>query len=150
MPYRNIEDQRRNTREYYKKNKEEVKRKQNKRYAEKYARDPEFRKEENRRTEECRKKQRARIQMETPWLLHLDAARIRCTYPKQANYKWYGGKGVRMLLTELEAEILYKIARADKMKQPSIDRINSKGDYHFGNCRFIELSENVRRQHDKM
>ena len=89
---------------------------------------------------------RARIRTESPWLSHLNNAKARCSNPNNKDYKYYGGKGVRMLLTPLEIEILYKIANSDKMERPSIDRINSNGDYHFGNCRFIEWSENIRRQ----
>jgi len=31
------------------------------------------------------------------------------------------------------------------MKRPSIDRINSNGNYSLVNCRFIELSANARQ-----
>lgn len=79
-----------------------------------------------------------------PWLSHYMAALSRCTYPRNVSYKWYGGKGIRMLLTKVEIEILYKRDGAENMKRPSIDRINPGGDYHFGNCRFIEMAENTR------
>lgn len=32
--------------------------------------------------------------------------------------------------------------KAFDMKEPSIDRVNTKGDYILTNCRFIELQEN--------
>ncbi len=35
--------------------------------------------------------------------------------------------------------------KAGKMKRPSIDRINSGGNYTLNNCRFIELSANIHR-----
>ena len=126
MPYKDIEKQRVYCREYYKK---------------RYATDPEFRAKQDKRD----KKRFARMRIEAPWLFHWEAARQRCTNPSCINYKWYGGKGIRMLLTKLEIELLYRRDHADEMKRPSIDRINPNGDYHLGNCRFLELSENCRR-----
>ena len=83
--------------------------------------------------------------MASPWLGHYFGAKNRCKIPCMRNYKWYGGKDIRIILTKEEVEILYKRDHADKMKQPSIDRINPSGDYHFGNCRFIEMTENIER-----
>ena len=82
---------------------------------------------------------------EKPWLRHLADAKTRCTNPSIACYKYYGGKGIRMLLTLLEVELLWKRDHADQMERPSIDRINPRGDYIFGNCQFIEHSENCRK-----
>ena len=130
------EEKRRYARQYCAAHREEILQRKKKYYAE--------------HKEELRKHNRkryARIRTEAPWLLHWNSAKARCNNLNYHGYKWYGGKGVRMLLTPLEVELLYKIARADKMERPSIDRINSNGDYHFGNCRFIEQSENARRRH---
>lgn len=79
---------------------------------------------------------------ETPWLFPRKRAKGRCNNPSNKDYKYYGAKGIRMLLTKEEVENLYKRDHADRMKKPSIDRINPDGDYCFGNCRFIEQSEN--------
>lgn len=87
---------------------------------------------------------------ENPWLSHYMNAKQRCGNPGIKCYKHYGGRGIRMLLTMLETELLYKRDHANKMEHPSIDRINPNGDYHFGNCRFIEQSENCRRQYGNM
>ena len=122
----------------------------------KYASNPEFRAKEKKRNREYRDKnkdeisrknqrQSTRRRAETPWLLHWYAARARCNNPKNKRFKHYGGKGIRMLLTKLEIEILYKCGYAGQMNKLSIDRINSNGSYIFDNCRFIELSENVGR-----
>ena len=36
--------------------------------------------------------------------------------------------------------------KAYEMDRASIDRINTKGDYKYSNCRFIEFNENMNRQ----
>jgi len=126
--------ERERAKEYYKNNRDQVL----KQKAERYANDSEFR---------ARKKARnKKYYAEAPWLSHIKAAKERCNNPNSKDYKYYGGKGIRMLLTNLEVGLLYKCDHADKMEQPSIDRINSNGDYIFGNCRFIEKSENIRRK----
>lgn len=130
MPYKNIEDKRKWDREYRKK---------------KYHEDFEFKKRHNEACAKWHKKRKA----ESPWLLHYRNAKTRCDNPNFKYYKYYGGKGIQMLLTKLEIEILYKRDHANQMNDPSIDRINSSGDYHFGNCRFIENSENCRKGKSK-
>ena len=119
---------------YYKRNRDEKLRKK----AERYANDPEYRIRVNADTK--------KYHAEHPWLVHFRDAQQRCNNPNDISYKWYGGKGIRMLLTALEVELLYKRDHANKLKRPSIDRINPDGDYHFGNCRFMELSENCSRR----
>ena len=79
-----------------------------------------------------------------PWLTHYDSAKTRCNNPKCREYKYYGGRGIRFLLTEKEIESLYKQDKASEMEDPSIDRIDNNGDYCFDNCRFIEHSVNAR------
>ena len=102
--------------------------------------DPEFRKREK----ECRQKRRAFVRLHFPWMFHWEAALRRCNDPRVINYKWYGGKGVRMLLSKEETRILYIRDRAWEMRKPSIDRTDPSGDYCLENCRFIERSENSR------
>ena len=153
------EQRRKYNKEYYVRNKEYIKEhhKRNKEKAlkrkrERRANDPEFRERSKKHDRDYREKHReeikkrnARLHVETPWIFHYYAARNRCNNPNNESYKYYGNKGIRMLLSKLEIEILYKRDYADQMKRPSIDRINPKGDYIFGNCRFVEHSENIRR-----
>lgn len=58
---------------------------------------------------------------------------------------YYQNKGIKCLLTMPELIQLWDIYKADKMKRPSIDRIDPNGDYIMSNCRFIELSDNCKR-----
>ena len=72
--------------------------------------------------------------------------RYRCSNPKDPKYKYYGGKGIKYLLTEIQLLYLWERDEASKMEKPSIDRIDPAGNYELKNCRFIELVENVSRR----
>lgn len=77
-----------------------------------------------------------------PWVRSHDALKQRCNYPKHSNYKYYGGKGIKAIITIKEMKQLWFRDKAYKMKRPSIDRKNKTGDYTFVNCQFIELGLN--------
>lgn len=80
-----------------------------------------------------------------PWFVSFDKANQRCNNPKQKHYKYYGGRGIKFLMTLDDFEFLWFRDKAYEMKRPSIDRINNDGNYIFDNCRFLELSENSGR-----
>jgi hypothetical protein len=71
----------------------------------------------------------------------------RCRNPKHPSWRWYGGKGVKCKMSLAQFDRLWERDKAYLLKRPSIDRIDSNGHYEVSNCRFIELSENVRRAH---
>lgn len=73
-----------------------------------------------------------------------DRARRRCEDKNCSSYRWYGAKGVKFFLTLEDIKNIWERDNAKNMDRPSIDRINSKGNYEFSNCRFIEWSENAR------
>ena len=68
--------------------------------------------------------------------------RGRCNDLEHPNY---GGIGIKCLITVPEIRKLWIRDHANLMKRPSIDRIESRGNYEFSNCRFIELSVNAGR-----
>ena len=74
----------------------------------------------------------------------LRTIKTRCENAKVINYKWYGKKGIKCLLSLDDLKFLWKRDKAYLMKRPSIDRIDNDGNYTLENCRFIELSENIR------
>lgn len=80
-----------------------------------------------------------------PWVTTYFAARQRCNNPNHKAFKYYGGRGIKMLLTMTEIEFLWKRDAAKFMNKPSIDRIETDGDYTLENCQFIEQSENSRK-----
>lgn len=68
----------------------------------------------------------------------------RCNNPSSTGYAYYGGKGIRCLLTIEDLEYLWERDGAALMACPSIDRVDSGGHYCRSNCRFLEKSENSR------
>jgi len=80
-----------------------------------------------------------------PWKLTLVTIKRRCNNPKNINYKYYGGKRIKCLITADELKQLWFRDKAYLMKTPSIDRKNSNKNYTFENCRFIELSKNIAK-----
>lgn len=92
----------------------------------------------------------ARQRIARPWLRHLDNARRRCEVPTTNKYKYYGGAGIKCLLTVDEIEQLWNRDHAISLKQPSIDRKDSTRDYTFDNCQFIEFEQNrMKRDYGK-
>ncbi len=62
------------------------------------------------------------------------------------NNKYYALKGIKNFLNE--ENIRFLMIRDDywKLKRPSIERKNSKGDYILENCEFIDRGENTARR----
>lgn len=74
-------------------------------------------------------------------------AKQRCQNPLTVNYKLYGGRGIRVLITIEQLEKMWKRDQAHLLQRPSLDRKNRDKSYTMRNCRFIEISENSRRHH---
>jgi len=73
-----------------------------------------------------------------PWAKPLALARSRCNFTYDTSYHRYGGRGITIDLTMAQIKEMWFRDGADKMDRPSLDRIDSKGNYTFNNCRFIE------------
>ena len=80
-----------------------------------------------------------------PWIYVYQDIKRRCENKNRKDYTRYGGKGIKCLITKIELKILWFRDEAYTMEKPSIDRKNSKKNYTFDNCQFIELSENSRK-----
>lgn len=78
-----------------------------------------------------------------PWIYIFDWMKYRCTNPNCKDYKYNGGKGIKCLITKEEIKELWFRDKAYLMERPSIDRIDSTGNYEIGNCRFIEHIKNI-------
>ena len=80
------------------------------------------------------------------WVRTFYAIRQRCNNPNYYGYHRYGGRGIQCHITKDELMILWFRYGADKMNNPSIDRINNDGDYTFENCQYIENRENPKKR----
>lgn len=80
---------------------------------------------------------------ETPWKYTLVKIKTRCNNKNSSDYKYYGGRGIKCLITEEELKTLWFRDKAYNMKKPSIDRIDNDGNYEYNNCEYIELSDNI-------
>jgi len=72
-----------------------------------------------------------------PWRKAYDGAKIRCA-PNRA----YGKRGIEMLMKLDDFKYLWHRDKAHKMINPSIDRVDGKGNYELKNCRYIEMDAN--------
>jgi len=75
-----------------------------------------------------------------PWFNTLNYIKARCNDPRNKYFKL----GIKCFITEEQLLYLWQRDKADLMKWPSIDRIDSTGNYHLDNCRYIEHSLNSR------
>ena len=81
----------------------------------------------------------------------------RCLNPKSDNYKYYGGRGIKICASWRNSfEIFLNYLKTNKMfpkpRGLSVDRINNNGNYCPGNIKWSTPSEqlkNRRPQGDK-
>lgn len=71
----------------------------------------------------------------------------RCSYKKRRDYRYYGGKGVKVCDEWHEYKNFEKWALENGYKEGlSIDRIDFDGNYEPLNCRFVEPEEQQRNK----
>jgi len=102
-----------------------------------------WRKNNQDKSKQYRKKWVNKIRIKEPWRTVYLSIKSRCHPSGQ-----YFPKGRKNFLTLENVKYLWDRDKADLLKRPSIDRINNKGHYTLDNCRFIELSENIRREQE--
>jgi len=78
-----------------------------------------------------------------PWKFHLYAIKTRCNNKNVPHYKYYGGRGIKCLITAEELKEIWFRDKAYEMQKPEIDRTDNDGHYEYDNCRFIEKSKNI-------
>jgi hypothetical protein len=84
------------------------------------------------------KKQRKLV----PWKFTLVDIKTRCNNKKSTFYSYYGGRGIKCLITSDELKELWFRDKAYLLKVPSINRIDNNDNYTFDNCEYIEKGIN--------
>lgn len=77
-----------------------------------------------------------------PYVKTLNNIRQRCNNPKNPKYAYYGGRGIKCLLTRKDIKFIWFRDKAHLLKQASIDRKDTNGNYELSNCCFIEMEVN--------
>jgi hypothetical protein len=74
------------------------------------------------------------------------ALKARCYNPKNAGFKRYGGRGIRVCDAWLNDVALFAEWSITNGYQEGleIDRINNDGNYEPTNCRWVTQTENIR------
>lgn len=106
------------------------------------------------RCKECFKKDKeihasrqAKYMNKYPWIRCYQLAKQRCVNPKNPAFKWYGGKGIKFLMSKEDFKFLWFRDKAYLMDNPSIDRKKSNDNYELSNCQFIELRLNSKKDY---
>lgn len=92
----------------------------------------------------------ARYTKKFPWTRSYFSSKARCNNPNDPHYNYYGGKGIKLLMSMEDFKFLWFRDKAFLLDSPSVDRIDSNDNYTIGNCRYIERSENSRRANTGM
>lgn len=82
---------------------------------------------------------------EFPWKAILWEITKRCENCNFKQYKDYGGRDIKCLITSKELKFLWFRDKAYLMEKPTIDRQHNNGNYELSNCRFIELNINCSK-----
>lgn len=70
------------------------------------------------------------------------AMKTRCTNPNRDNYKYYGGRGIKVCKEWLESfETFYKDMGPCPSPEHTIERDDVDADYSPGNCKWVHLKE---------
>lgn len=73
--------------------------------------------------------------------------RARCTYPSLENYKYYGGRGIRVCPEWHSFPVFQEWALCAGYEEGAeIDRLDNDGNYEAGNCRFVTHQINSQKR----
>ena len=70
----------------------------------------------------------------------------RCTNERAANFKYYGGRGIRVCQQWRDSFEAFLADMGERPEGKTLDRINNDGNYEPGNCRWATWSEQRRNR----
>ena len=71
----------------------------------------------------------------------------RCNNPKAGNYKWYGGRGIKVCFKSTNEFVDYVVNElCVDPRGLQIDRIDNNGNYEPGNIRFVTAKINCQNR----
>ena len=77
--------------------------------------------------------------------------RNRCENPKRKEYKYYGGRGIKLCEEWHKGENFVRWALANGYKKGlEVDRIDNNGNYEPSNCRFVTSKENCNNRRNAL
>mgnify|MGYP001597726721 CR=1 FL=1 len=74
-----------------------------------------------------------------PWERTLVGIKSRCNSPSSRYFK----NGIKCKITLEELKSIWFRDKGHRLENPSIDRVDSNGNYEVSNCRYIERNENA-------
>lgn len=81
------------------------------------------------------------------WLLQrLEAARQRCTNPKDQGYPRYGGRGIQFRFESVACAAVWVADNLGLEREKELDRTNNSGHYEPGNLRWVSRRQNLADQ----
>lgn len=81
------------------------------------------------------------------WLIkRVTAMRSRCTNPKDAGFKRYGGRGIAFGFESVLAGAIWIQENLGLKRELELDRIDNNGPYAPGNLRYASKSDQMRNQ----
>ncbi len=85
-----------------------------------------------------------------PCINLLNSIKKRCENPNVSNYEFYGGKGIKCLITLEELEYLWNRDKAYLMDKPQISRKDHSKNYILDNCKIEEKLGNVGERNKRV
>lgn len=89
----------------------------------------------------------ARLEAGRPyhWTKAYENIKARCINPHAHGYRYYGGRGIKCLISSALLRTAFIRDQAWTLARPSVDRIDNDGHYTYDNIRWIEMKLNKSR-----